>query len=71
MAKEPLQDIHIDFVFLQTRHLNNGYTYAFVAIDIFSKICYAIPVKNKKPQESIRTIKELSQNYHHYVTIIS
>ena len=38
---------------------HNGYKYAFVAVGIFSKICHAVPVKDKKPQESIRAMKEV------------
>ena len=60
MAKEPLQEIQIDLaIFTDSAPDNNGYTYAFVAVDIFSKICHAVPVKDKKPQESIRAMKEV------------
>ena len=60
MAKEPLQDIHTYFaIFTDSAPDNNGYTYAFVAVDIFSKLCRAVPVKDKKPQESIRAMNEV------------
>ena len=60
MAKEPLQEIQIDLaIFTDSAPDNNGYKYAFVAVDIFSKICHAVPVKDKKPQESIRAMKEV------------
>ena len=60
VAKEPLQEIQIDLaIFTDSAPDNNGYTYAFVAVDIFSKICHAVPVKDKKPQESIRAMKEV------------
>ena len=60
VAKEPLQEIQIDLaVFTDSAPDNNGYKYVFVAVDIFSKICHAVPVKDKKPQESIRAMKEV------------
>ena len=60
VAKEPLQEIHIDSaIFTDPAPDYDGYTYAFVAVDIFSKICHAVPVKDKKPQESIRAMKEV------------
>ena len=63
MAKEPLQEIQIDSaIFIDSAPDNNGYTYAFVAVDTFSKICHAVPVKDKKPQESIRAMKEVLEN---------
>ena len=60
VAKEPLQEIQIDLaIFTDSAPDNNGYKYAFVAVDIFTKICHAVPIKNKQPQESIRAIKEI------------
>ena len=38
---------------------NNGYRYAFVAVDIFSQMWWAVPIKDKKPEESIRAMKEV------------
>ena len=59
VAKEPLQEIQIDLaIFTDSSPDNNGYTYVFVAVDIFTKICYAVPIKDKKPAESIRAMKE-------------
>ena len=58
VAKEPLQEIQIDLaIFTDSAPDNNGYTYVFVAVGIFSKICHAVPVKDKQPQESIRAMK--------------
>ena len=46
-------------IFTDSAPDNNVDKYAFVAIDTFSKICHAVPVKDKKPQESIRAMKEV------------
>ena len=60
VAKEPLQEIQVDLaIFTDSAPDNNGYKYAFVAVDIFTKICHAVPIKDKKPQESIRAMKEV------------
>ena len=60
VAHEPLQEIQIDLgVFTDSAPDNNGFKYAFVAIDIFTKVCHAVPIKDKKPLESIRAMKEV------------
>ena len=60
VATEPLQEIQIDIAdFTASGALNDGFRYAFVAIDIFTKICHAVPIKDKKPAESIRAMKEI------------
>jgi hypothetical protein len=45
--------------FTKSAEVNNGYRYAFVAIDIFSKIIHAIPIKDKMPKECIRALQEV------------
>ena len=40
--------------FTRSAEVNDGYRYAFVAVDIFTKVCHAVPIKDKKPAESIR-----------------
>ena len=60
VAHEPLQEIQIDLgVFTDSAPDNNGFKYAFVAIDMFTKVCHAVPIKDKKPPESIRAMKEI------------
>ena len=51
VAHHPLQEIQIDIAdFTASGALNDGFRYLFVAIDIFTKICHAVPIKDKKPQ---------------------
>lgn len=38
---------------------NNGLRYMFLAVDTFSKFIHCVPVKDKKPAESIRAFKEI------------
>ena len=60
VAKEPLQEIQIDIAdFTRSAEENNGIRYLFVAIDIFTKICHAVPIKDKQPKESIRAMKDV------------
>ena len=52
VAHEPLQDIQIDIAdFTRSVKDNEGYRYCFVAVDVFSKFCHAIPIKDIKPSE--------------------
>ena len=60
VAKEPLQEIQVDLaIFIDSAPGNNDYKYAFVAVGIFTKICHAVPTKDKKPAESIRAVVEV------------
>ncbi len=60
VAPKALHEIQIDLaIFTDSAKDNNGYKYAFVAIDIFSKYMWAIPIKDKRPQESIRAFNEV------------
>ena len=60
VAHEPLQEIQIDLaIFTDSAPDNDGFKYAFVAIDIFTKICHAVPIKDKRPEESVRAMKEV------------
>ena len=63
VAKEPLQEIQIDLAtFTDSAPDNNGYKYAFVAVDIFTKMSWAVPIKDKRPGESVRAMKEVLEN---------
>ena len=58
-----LHEIHIDLaIFTDSAKDTNGYKFLFVAIDIFSKYIWAVPIKDKKPQESIKAMKEVFEN---------
>jgi len=50
VAHEPLQEIQIDIAdFTRSVKDNDGYRYCFVAVDVFTKFCHAVPIKDKKP----------------------
>ena len=50
VAHEPLQEIQIDIAdFTRSVKENEGYRYCFVAVDVFTKFCHAVPIKDKKP----------------------
>ena len=45
--------------FTRSAEVNDGYRYAFVAVDIFTKICHAVPIKDKQPAESTQAFNEV------------
>ena len=63
VAPAILHELQIDLaIFTDSAKDNNGYKFLFVAIDIFSKYIWAVPIKDKKPQESIKAMKEVFEN---------
>jgi hypothetical protein len=60
VADHALQEIQIDIaVFTDSTEENKGFAYCFVAIDIFTKFCHAVPIKDRKPPESVRAMTEV------------
>ena len=60
VAHEPLQEIQIDLAdFTRSAEANNGFRYAFVAVDVFYKYMWAVPCKDKRPDESARAFAEV------------
>ena len=60
VAKHKLEEIQIDIAdFTESAKVNNGFRYCFVAVDVFTKFCHAVPIKDKKRWESIRAMKEV------------
>ena len=55
-----MEEIQIDIAdFTASGALNNGFRYLFVAVDIFTKYCHAVPIKDKQPTESVRAMNEI------------
>ena len=46
-------------MFTDSAEENKGFKYCFVAIDIFTKYSHAVPIKDKKPPESVRAMIEV------------
>ena len=60
VANEPLQEVQIDIAdFTRSAEENGGVRYLFVAVDIFTKVCHAVPIKDKQPKESVRAFTEV------------
>lgn len=60
VAPEPLHELQIDISdFTASSALNNGYRYAFVAIDVFTKYMWVVAIKDKQPAENVRAMKEV------------
>ena len=43
--------------FTRSAEVNDGYRYLFVAVDSFTKLCHAVPIKDKEPEETVRAMK--------------
>ena len=53
------EDGQIDFAdFTASGAVNDGYRCCFVAIAFCTKCCHAVPIKDKKPAESVRAMKD-------------
>ena len=60
VAHEPLQEFQIDIAdFTMSGAVNDGCRYLFVAVDIFTKFCHSVKIKDKQPAESVRAMKEI------------
>ena len=60
VADEPLEEIQIDLAdFTRSASENDGYRYCLVAVDVFTKILWGVPIKNKQPEECVRAFKEV------------
>ena len=60
VADKPLAELQCDIAdFTASGALNDGFRYLFVAVDIFSKHCHAVAIKDKQPAESVRAMKEI------------
>jgi hypothetical protein len=60
VAKQPLEEIQIDLaIFTDSADDNKDFNYLFVGIDVFTKFCHGVPIKDKKPEEAVRAMKEI------------
>ena len=60
VAKEPLHEIQIDLaMFTDSAPDNNGYKYVFVAVDVCSRKSWAVHIKDKKPEESVKAMNQI------------
>ncbi len=57
VAKQPLEEIQIDSMEMPTT--DDGYRYVFVAIDVFTKYCVAVPMKGKTVDDNVKAMKEV------------
>jgi hypothetical protein len=60
VADHALQEIQIDIaVFTDSAEENKGFANCFVAVDMFTKFCHVVPIKDRKPPESVRAMTEV------------
>ena len=59
VADEPLEEMQIDLAgFTRSASENDGYRYCLVAVDVFTKMLWGVPIK-KKPEGCVRAFKEV------------
>lgn len=58
ILEQPHKQIGIDLIDMQ-KHEYNGYKYILTAIDLFSKMAHAEPMKNKENKELIRAMTKI------------
>ena len=66
VADEPLEEIQIDLAdFTKSASDNDGYRYCLVAVDVFTKILWGVPIKNKKQMNVLELLKrcQIKQEY--------
>ena len=61
MLRTSLSRIQIDRLadFTKSAQADNGFRYAFVAVDMFSKYMWVVPCKDRRPDESVRAFAEV------------
>ena len=58
VADEPLEEIQIDLAdFTRSASENDGYRYCLVAVDVFTKMVWGVPIKNKKQRNVLELLK--------------
>ena len=58
VADEPLEEIQIDLAdFTRSASDNDGHRYCLVAVDVFTKMLWGVPIKNKRPDECVGAFK--------------
>ena len=60
MSPHPLFEIELDLIDLTKKaEENDGYRYALVAIDNFTKYAWAVPIKTKQPSDLVNAFSEV------------
>ena len=59
VADGPLEEMQIDLAdFTRSASENDGYRYCLVAVDVFAKMLWGVPIKNKKKTKNERAFRE-------------
>ena len=63
VADEPLEEIQIYLAdFTRSASENDGYRYCLVAVDVFTKMRWGVPIQNQKPEKCVIVFKEVLDN---------
>ena len=71
IADGPLEEVAFDLaVFTKSAKLN-GFEFAMVAVDVFSKFCHIVPMKDNKTQSGVNAMKEVINKIGKFKRLIS
>ena len=58
IADNPLEELQLDIAdFVEASAVNDGFRFCLVAIDIFTKVATAIPIKTKQKHDCVDALK--------------
>ena len=72
IADGPLEEVAFDLaVFTKSAKINDGFQYAMVAVDVFSKFCHVVAMKNNDTQSGVNAMKEVINKIGKFKRLIS
>jgi hypothetical protein len=72
VADHPLEEVAGDIAdFTKSAEENNGFRYALVAVDVFTKYCHVQPMKGKTADDCVQAMKEIINRIGVFKTWIS
>jgi len=72
IAKDFLEQIQLDIAdFTKNAEQNDGFRYALVGVDVFSRYGWAVPMRTKQPHDLINAFKEILEKIGKPVSIYS
>jgi len=72
IANGPLEEVAFDLaVFTRNAEHNNGFQFAMVAVDVFSKFCHIVPMKDNKTKSGVDAMKEVINKIGNFKRLIS
>ena len=72
IVDNPLVEIACDLAdYSRNAEYNDGYAYIFIAVDVFTKYCVAVPIKTKTGVDCAKALKETIERMGKFRTLYS